>query len=91
MMNNENTFIHFLHSLHLHRRQSHSRHTYVQEHDHHGAFEIFQVSTLNALVEGLYDGEITYGELREHGDFGIGTFNALDGVMILMRAGHLRN
>ena len=81
-MNNENNFIHFLHSLHLHRRQSHGRHTHVQEHDHHGAYEIFQVSTLNALVEGLYEGEITYGELKEHGDFGIGTFNALDGEMI---------
>ena len=44
--------------------------------------EIFQNSTINALLEGVYDGSMTYGELRQHGDFGLGTFNALDGEMI---------
>lgn len=44
--------------------------------------EIFQNSTINALLEGVYDGSMTYGELRRHGDFGLGTFNALDGEMI---------
>jgi acetolactate decarboxylase len=44
--------------------------------------EIFQNSTINALLEGVYDGSMTYGELRRHGDFGVGTFNALDGEMI---------
>jgi acetolactate decarboxylase len=44
--------------------------------------EIFQNSTINALLEGIYDGSMTYGELRGHGDFGLGTFNALDGEMI---------
>jgi acetolactate decarboxylase len=44
--------------------------------------EIFQNSTINALLEGVYDGAMTYGELRQHGDFGLGTFNALDGEMI---------
>ena len=43
---------------------------------------LFQTSTINALLEGVYDGEITYEELRQHGDFGIGTFNSLDGEMI---------
>ena len=43
---------------------------------------LFQASTINALLEGVYDGEITYGELKQHGDFGIGTFNGLDGEMI---------
>ena len=43
---------------------------------------LFQVSTLNALLDGVYDGEITYGDLKQKGDFGIGTFNALDGEMI---------
>ena len=43
---------------------------------------LFQTSTINALLEGVYDGEIPYGELKQHGDFGIGTFNALDGEMI---------
>jgi acetolactate decarboxylase len=44
--------------------------------------EVFQNSTINALLEGVYDGSLTYGELRRHGDFGLGTFNALDGEMI---------
>ena len=44
--------------------------------------EVFQNSTVNALLEGVYDGSLTYGELRRHGDFGLGTFNALDGEMV---------
>jgi acetolactate decarboxylase len=34
------------------------------------------------LLEGVYDGEITYKKLKKYGDFGIGTFNNLDGEMI---------
>ena len=44
---------------------------------------IFQYSTLSALLEGVYDGELTVGELKKQGTFGIGTFNALDGELIL--------
>ena len=33
----------------------------------------FQVSTLDALMAGDYDGDTTVGELLEHGDLGIGT------------------
>ncbi|MBN2111451.1 MAG: acetolactate decarboxylase [Methanosarcinaceae archaeon] len=43
---------------------------------------IYQVSTINALLEGVYDGETDYGTLKKHGDFGIGTFSGLDGEMI---------
>ncbi|MDW7733659.1 MAG: acetolactate decarboxylase [Methanolobus sp.] len=43
---------------------------------------LYQVSTINALLEGVYDGEIDYGTLKQHGDFGIGTFSGLDGEMI---------
>jgi len=43
---------------------------------------LFQTSTINALLEGVYEGEMTYEELKQHGDFGIGTFNGLDGEMI---------
>jgi len=43
---------------------------------------LFQYSTLGALLEGVYDGEMTYAEINQHGDFGLGTFNALDGEMI---------
>jgi len=50
--------------------------------------EVFQNSTINALLEGVYDGSMTYGELRRHGDFGLGTFNALDGEMIAVDGGY---
>ncbi len=43
---------------------------------------LFQASTINALLQGVYDGEVTFGELAGHGDFGIGTFNQLDGEML---------
>lgn len=49
-----------------------------------GRETIYQVSTLNALFEGVYDGEATIAQLREYGDIGIGTFNSLDGEMILV-------
>jgi acetolactate decarboxylase len=42
---------------------------------------IFQVSTLSALQEGVYDGVASMRELGKHGDFGIGTFAGLDGEM----------
>jgi acetolactate decarboxylase len=44
--------------------------------------DIFQVSTLNSLSAGNFDGNWTISELRAHGDTGIGTFNGLDGEMI---------
>ena len=43
---------------------------------------VFQTSTINALLGGVYDGNITFKDLKKHGDFGIGTFNGLDGEMI---------
>jgi len=44
---------------------------------------LFQVSTLGALLQGVYDGTTTVRELRAHGDYGIGTFDALDGEMLV--------
>jgi len=45
---------------------------------------LFQVSTMNAILQGDYDGEITYGELKKHGDFGIGTFDGIDGELFAL-------
>ena len=45
---------------------------------------LFQVSTAGALVRGLYDGVVTIGELKQHGDFGLGTFEGLDGEMLAL-------
>ncbi|HUU74522.1 MAG TPA: acetolactate decarboxylase [Methanoregulaceae archaeon] len=43
---------------------------------------LFQVSTIEALLVGGYDGVYIFDELSGHGDFGIGTFDGLDGEMI---------
>lgn len=48
----------------------------------HRAGELYQTSLMSALMAGIYEGEATYGEIREHGDFGLGTFNDLDGEMV---------
>lgn len=45
---------------------------------------LFTYSTLDALMAGVYDGDLTLRELGTKGDFGIGTFNHLDGEMILL-------
>lgn len=45
---------------------------------------IFQVSTSGAIVEGLYQGCVSVADLRRHGDLGLGTFEDLDGEMILI-------
>ena len=43
-----------------------------------------QTSTITALLEGGYDGVVSCGELRAKGNFGIGTFDHLDGELILL-------
>jgi acetolactate decarboxylase len=43
---------------------------------------LFQVSTSTALVQGIYEGAVSIAHLREHGDFGLGTFEGLDGEMV---------
>jgi acetolactate decarboxylase len=45
---------------------------------------LFQISTTGALIEGLYQGEVTVAMLREHGDLGLGTFDGLDGEMVVV-------
>jgi len=45
---------------------------------------LFQTSTVDALLEGRYDGDVSFAELADRGDFGLGTFDALDGEMIAL-------
>ena len=45
---------------------------------------LFQVSTLNALVAGDYEGHATLAELMKHGDFGLGTIEPLDGELAIL-------
>jgi acetolactate decarboxylase len=45
---------------------------------------LYQVSTAIALVEGVYEGAVRVGTLREHGNLGLGTFAGLDGEMVIV-------
>jgi acetolactate decarboxylase len=52
-----------------------------------GGAVLFQVSTLDALLQGIYNGSVTVRQLKEQGDFGLGTYGGLDGEMIAVN-GH---
>lgn len=45
---------------------------------------LFQVSTSNALVQGVFQGAVTVRDLKRNGDFGLGTFDGLDGELIML-------
>ena len=53
-------------------------------HAGHEAHVLFQASTIGALLEGAFEGDVTFAELAEHGDLGLGTLNHLDGEMIAL-------
>ncbi len=74
-MNRSNTHIIFLITLFTFFT---SIHAFGQESND----AIFQTSTIDALIQGVYDGNFTFGDLKAEGDFGLGTFNQLDGEMI---------
>lgn len=46
--------------------------------------DILQVSMIEALIDGCYDGDLTVGELRGLGDFGVGTVSGLDGELVVV-------
>src|SRR3989339_2195856 len=45
---------------------------------------VSQFSTINALMAGCYQGQFKCSDLNKIGNFGIGTFDNLDGEMILL-------
>ena len=45
---------------------------------------LYQVSLLQSLAYGDYDGSITVRELKQHGDTGIGTFDRLNGELVML-------
>lgn len=45
---------------------------------------VFQYSAINALLAGVYDGDLTLANLAEHGDTGLGTINGIDGELIVL-------
>ncbi len=53
-------------------------------HAGHEPHVLFQASTIGALLDGAFEGDLTFAELGEHGDLGLGTVNALAGEMIAL-------
>ena len=45
---------------------------------------IFHYSVLKALDNGVLEGDMTVGQLKKYGDFGLGTFNRMDGEMVVL-------
>jgi acetolactate decarboxylase len=45
---------------------------------------LFQASTIGALLDGGFEGDLSFAELAEHGDLGLGTLNHLDGEMVAL-------
>lgn len=45
---------------------------------------LYQYSTIDALLAGLYDGELSLKDMKYHGDFGLGTLNGLDGELVVL-------
>ena len=46
---------------------------------------LYQVSTLGALQVGLYQPAMSIADLHRHGDFGLGTYEGLNGEMVVDR------
>jgi acetolactate decarboxylase len=46
--------------------------------------EIFQYSSKNGLLENNYVGDLTVSKIKKNGDFGLGTFNMVDGEMVIL-------
>jgi acetolactate decarboxylase len=48
---------------------------------------MYQISTATALVDGVAQGAVSAHTLLKHGDFGLGTFENLDGEMAVLDGG----
>ncbi|WAC06967.1 MAG: acetolactate decarboxylase [Thermodesulfobacteriota bacterium] len=49
-----------------------------------GGNAVFISAPIIALVDGFYVEDTTMARIKEHGDFGLGTFNYLDGEMVIL-------
>ena len=49
-----------------------------------GVNAVYLSAPVNAMLKGIYQEDTTLGELKQHGDFGLGTFNDLDGEMVML-------
>ena len=53
-------------------------------HDAHTEHAAIQAGTINALLKGCYEGDVTMAELLRLGTDGIGTVQNLDGELIVL-------
>ena len=68
-----------IHALHVERLRREDLAAEVRE-----PHSIFQTSTLDALLGGAYDGDVTFADLALRGNLGLGTLDGLDGEMIAL-------
>jgi alpha-acetolactate decarboxylase len=80
MNSRSDAYDHFRHWAATLLAHQHARQQEDAGHDN----EVYQFSTISALLEGVYDGDVTVAEILRHGDFGLGTFNHLDGEMVIL-------
>jgi acetolactate decarboxylase len=70
--------IEFLHALRVELVRHRGLRADAQPH------ELFQTSTIEALLAGAFDGDVSLSEILQHGDLGLGTLNGLDGELIVI-------
>jgi acetolactate decarboxylase len=51
---------------------------------------LFQASMIGALLDGAFEGDVTFAELGERGNLGLGTLNHLDGEMVALEGSFYR-
>jgi len=51
---------------------------------------LYQVGTINSLLAGVYEGDVFIEDLNNYGDFGLGTFDAVNGEMIALDGDYYR-
>jgi acetolactate decarboxylase len=66
----------WIRSLHVESMRRSDLHRELEPH------VLFQASTIGALLDGAFEGDLSFAELAEHGDLGLGTLNHLDGEMV---------
>jgi len=46
--------------------------------------KVYQNAPITALLNGVMNDDFKVGEIKQHGNFGLGTFNGVDGEMIIL-------
>ncbi len=56
----------------------------IKKHQTSSVDKIIHYSALDAMRNGVYTGDLTISEVKQNGDFGLGTYNLLDGEMVVL-------